>query len=254
MAHVIAIANQKGGVGKTTTTHALAAGLSSKGYRVLVIDSDPQGNLSAACGAENYNSPTVYEVIKGITHAIEAVQNTEGGFGIIPANIMLAGAEQELVQTGKEHRLAETVAPIADDYDYILIDTPPSLGVLTINAFTFADEVLIPTTASVFAASGIGQLHSTISNVKKYCNPRVRITGILLTRFNARTSIGKELRELTKKLGEHISAPIYKTYIRAAVAVEEAQAVQQDIFNYDSKSNVAMDYRHFVEEFLDGRN
>ena len=124
---IVAVANQKGGVGKTTTAQALAAGLAEKGYKVLGIDLDPQGNFSTACGAENYNVLTVYEVMKRGSDVREAIQHTKGGYDVVPANIMLAGAEQELSQTGKEHRLKEAVAPVAGEYDFIVIDTPPSL-------------------------------------------------------------------------------------------------------------------------------
>ena len=141
---IIAVANQKGGVGKTTTAQALAAGLVGKGYKVLGIDLDPQGNFSTACGVESYNVPTIYEVMKRAATIQEAMQHTKGDYDLVPANIMLAGAEQELSQTGKEHRLKEAVAPVAGDYDFIVIDTPPSLGVLTVNAFTCATDILIP--------------------------------------------------------------------------------------------------------------
>ena len=251
---IVAVANQKGGVGKTTTAQALAAGLAEKGYKVLGIDLDPQGNFSTACGAENYNVLTVYEVMKRGSDVREAIQHTKGGYDVVPANIMLAGAEQELSQTGKEHRLKEAVAPVAGEYDFIVIDTPPSLGVLTVNAFTCATDILIPTTAGIFATAGISQLNETVTSVQKYCNPGVKIRGILFTRFNPRANISRQIKELAEQLSEYISAPIYKTYIRSAVAVEEAQANQADIFDYAGKSTVADDYRAFIDEFLKGVN
>lgn len=249
---IVAVANQKGGVGKTTTAQALAAGLAERKYRVLGIDLDPQGNFSTACGAENYNVLTVYEVMKRGADIREAIQHMKGGYDVVPANIMLAGAEQELSQTGKEHRLKEAVSVVAGEYDFIVIDTPPSLGVLTVNAFTCATDILIPTTAGIFATAGISQLNETVSSVQKYCNPGVKIRGILFTRFNPRANISRQIKELTEQLSEYISAPTYQTYIRAGVVVEEAQANKADIFNYAGKSTVAEDYRAFIEEFLKG--
>lgn len=175
-----------------------------------------------------------------------------GGYDVVPANIMLAGAEQELSQTGKEHRLKEAVSAVVDDYDFIVIDTPPSLGVLTVNAFTCATDILIPTTAGIFATAGISQLNETVTSVQKYCNPEVEIRGILFTRFNPRANISRQIRELAEQLSEYISAPIYQTYIRAGIVVEEAQANKADIFDYAGKSTVAQDYQAFIEEFLEG--
>ena len=183
----------------------------------------------------------------------DAIQHTKGGYDVVPANIMLAGAEQEFSQTGKEHRLKEAVTPVASDYDFIVIDTPPSLGVLTVNAFTCATDILIPTTAGIFATAGISQLNETVTSVQKYCNPAVKVRGILLTRFNPRANISRQMKELAEQLGEYISAPIYKTYIRSAVVVE-AQANSQDIFDYANKSTVAEDYKAFIDEFLKGVN
>jgi chromosome partitioning protein len=249
----IAIANQKGGVGKTTTAGALIAGLSRQGFKVLGIDLDPQGNLSDSCGAEMYESATVYELMKLEAMPSEVIQHVQG-FDIIPSNIMLAGAEQELSQTGKEHRLKESLSSVAGGYDYIIIDTPPSLGVLTVNAFTFANEIIIPTTAGIFAANGIKQLYNTANNVKKYCNPGVRIVGILLTRYNPRTNISNQIKDLTEQLGKYMDTPIYNTYIRSGVAVEEAQANKTNIFDYSAKSTVAEDYTTFVAEYLKGED
>ncbi len=246
----IAVANQKGGVGKTTTAHALAAGLSQKGYKTLAVDLDPQGNLSSSSGVESYHVPTAYELLKQAVAPRETVQSA-GGYDIIPANIMLAGIEQELSQTGKEHRLKEGLSVLSSEYNFAIIDTPPALGVLTVNAFTAADGILIPTTAGIFATAGISQLSDTVRNVQKYCNPSLKIIGILFTRFNPRVNISRQIRELTEQIGEYISAPIYKSYIRSAVVVEEAQANKMDIFTYAGKSTVSEDYEAFINEFLE---
>ena len=251
MAKVIAIANQKGGVAKTTTTAALGAGLKQKGFRVLTIDADPQGNLSDSVGADNRTSDTVYELLKNEVEAADAIQHLEV-FDIIPANIMLAGAEQEISQIGKEQRMKERIASVMDRYDYIIVDTPPSLGLLTINAFTAADEVIIPTTAGIFAASGIVQLFETIKNVRKYCNSKIRIAGVLLTRFNPRTNTNQDMRELTEKIANSMEAELFKTFIRSSVVVEEAQVRKEDILTYKEKSTVAEDYKAFIEEYLEG--
>ena len=161
---------------------------------------------------------------------------------------------RELSQTGKEHRLKEAVAPVASDYDFIVIDTPPSLGVLTVNAFICATDILIPTTAGIFATAGISQLNETVTSVQKYCNPAVKVRGILFTRFNPRANISRQMKELAEQLGKYISAPIYKKYIRSAVVVEEAQSNSQDIFDYANKSTVAENYKAFIDEFLKGVN
>ena len=246
----IAIANQKGGVAKTTTVGAMAAALSQRGYKVLAVDLDPQGNLSDATGAECFKLPTSYELLKKVSKAHEVIQSLEK-FDIIPANIMLAGAEQELMaQTGREHRLRETLEPIKDQYDYILIDTPPSLGVLTINSLVCADEVIIPTTAGIFSANGIKQLADTINNVREYCNSQLKISGILLTKYNPRTTISQAIKELTASIGNYIQVIIFNTYIRHSVVVEEVQAKKVDLFSWKKKSTVAEDYSKFVDEYL----
>lgn len=247
---IITISNQKGGVAKTTTSAALAAGLKQKGYSVLAIDLDSQGNLSDNVGADNREKPTIYELLKNQISIQDVIQHTEQ-FDIIPSNIMLAGLEKEIISDlGKEQRLKEVLANV--NYDYIIIDTPPALGLLTINAFTACDEVIIPTTAGIFSASGITQLYDTIRNVKKYCNANIKINGILITKFNPRSNNNQDMKNLINKLGEYISAPVYKTFIRNSIVIEEAQTRKTDIFTYKKDSTVASDYLAFIDEYLKG--
>lgn len=246
---ILSVANQKGGVAKTTSTLAIASRLKQEGYKVLVIDLDPQGNLSESVDAKQIEVPTVYELLKEEITVREAIQSLNF-FDIIPSNIMLAGAEQELSATGKEYRLKEALESISIEYDYIIIDTPPSLGILTVNAFTASDEILIPTTPGIFAVNGIEQLNNTIKNVKKYCNQNLKINGILVTRFNPRANINKSIKELTENLAEHIGAKVYNSYIRNSVVIEESQANKINLFENYKSATVTADYSNFINEFL----
>ena len=246
---ILSVANQKGGVAKTTSTLAIASNLKKKGYKALVIDIYPQGNLSESVNANQIEVPTIYELLKQEVTANETIQKLDF-FDIIPSNIMLAGAEQELSFTGKEYRLKESLENIKTIYDYIIIDTPPSLGILTINAFTASDEVLIPTTPGIFAVNGIEQLNNTINNVKKYCNKDLKINGILITRFNPRVNINKSIKTLTEHLANHIGAKVYKTFIRNSVIIEESQANKINLFDNYKSATVTEDYNSFVKEFL----
>ena len=247
MSAIFALANQKGGVAKTTTTGILAAGLHKQGFSVLTIDCDPQGNLSMSMAADNQSGATMYEVMKGTVTAREAIQHT-AACDIIPANTILAGSEQ---------------SGVADDYDYILIDCPPSLGLLTVNALTAADYLLIPTMAETFAASGITQLYDTYRSVKKYTNPALKIDGVLLTRTE-RTRVTKTIQELTGKIAEYMGADVYRTTIRSNVIIKEAQAAQENVFDYvegksqtkgervtESSRNFVGDCLAFVREFVE---
>lgn len=249
MAKIIAVANQKGGVAKTTTAAALAVGLKAHGYKTLAVDFDPQGNLSDSLGAEVYEAPTIYDVLTHRRGAAETVQHLYEA-DIIPANIELATAEHEIVQIGKEQRLREVLASIANDYDYIIIDTPPSLGLFTINAFACADELIIPTTADMFAAKGIEHLYNAVKAARKYCNPGLTIKGILFTKYSNRVNVSKDVKIITENLAKHIGAPVFQTVIRNSVRVVEAQTRQQSLFAYDVKSTVSEDYNAFIKEYL----
>ena len=245
---VITITNQKGGVGKSTTASALNFGLKNKGYKTLLIDLDAQGNLSYTLTANNPPISSL-EVLTGTATIKDAIQHTAQG-DILPASPSLAGADTLITETGKEYRLKEAIETIINDYDYILIDTPPALGTLTINALTACDSVIIPAQADIYSLQGIGQLIQTIQTVKKYCNPNLTVKGILITRYNTRTVIAKDMTDLLEQTANQIKTKLFNTKIRECVAIKEAQAMQTDIFTYAPNSNASTDYRHFTDELI----
>lgn len=250
MAKIIAFANQKGGVGKTTTTCAIAAGLKELGHRVLCVDLDPQSNLTFSVGGQSEDCATIYETLKGEVKPLFAVQRTKT-FDLIASNILLSGVELEFTQTGREFLLKEVLAPLAPKYDYILIDTPPALSILTVNAFTAADSIIIPMNADIFSLQGIAQLSETVDRVKTYCNPKLKIEGIILTKFNRNTILSKEILGTAQLISKEIKTHLFKSTIRTSVAIMEAQANQQNIFKYAAYNNAVLDYKSLVEEIVE---
>ena len=249
MGKVISISNQKGGVGKTTTTCNLAAGLTKKGFHVLVIDLDAQGNLGFSVGADIDTCATIYDVLKGSTKTQFAIQKKETA-DIITSSILLSGIELEFTNTGREFLLKEAIGPILDNYDYILLDTPPALGILTINAFTAADTIIVPMLSDIFSLQGIAQLYETFERVKKYCNPNLTIAGILLTKHNSRTHLSREIRGTAELIARDLNIKLFDSTIRSSVVVSEAQSVQQSILEYAPKHNISKDYLQFTNELL----
>ena len=247
---VVAIVNRKGGVGKTATAQALGAGLIKKKKKVLYIDLDSQTNLSYGLGAD-INGLTSMEVLTGEAKAKDAIQKTEQG-DVIPGTEALAGADAIIDGTGKEYRLKEAIDGL--QYDYIIIDTPAQLGTLAVNALTAATGggVIIPVQADIYSLQGIGQLNKTIEAVKKYCNKDLYIRGILITRYNARAVISKDMQTNLQEAAEQLNTKLYSVPIRECVAIKEAQASQQDIFSYAPRSNAAKDYTAFIKEFMKG--
>lgn len=243
----VSVINQKGGVGKSTTAEMLISALSLKGFKVLAIDLDAQGNLSYSLAA-NLDSPTILEVLTEEISAKDAIKKARTD--VISSNKALAGADAFIADTGKEYRLKEALEKIAKNYDFCIIDTPPALGILTINALTASDSVIIPAQADIYSLQGIENLEETIKAVKKYCNPNLKIEGILLTRYNPRTILSREVSEMAEKLAEKLETKLFKAKIRDAVAVKEAQISQESLFKYAAKSNVAKDYEGFINEFL----
>jgi chromosome partitioning protein len=245
----IAIANRKGGVGKSTTAAALVSGLTLKGYKVLAVDLDAQRNLTSTMRARA-DSKTDLGVLTGDITAKEAIRHTESG-DIIPASKNLSGADATLTETGKEYRLKEALEPVKGSYDYCIIDCPPALGILTVNALTAANGLIIPAQADIYSLEGIEDLQETIQPVRKYCNPSLEIQGILLTRYSPRSILSRDVTTLAEQLAERLGTSLYKATIREAVAVKEAQISQQSLFTYAPKAKVTEDYRTFIDEFLE---
>lgn len=249
MARIFAVTNQKGGVGKTTTTAALCGGLAALGGRVLAVDLDPQGNLSFSFGAEAEESYTVHDVFKGTADILKVIQHTHT-CDILPANILLSGSELELTNVGREYILREELEKVAADYDYVVIDTPPALSILTINAYTAATDLIIPMTAEILSLQGIAQLKDTIFAVKKYYNPKLNISGILLTKYNPRVLLNKEVEELAAIIAAQLGTKVFATKISASVSVAEAPAHQVSIMEYAPRAKGTKDYLRFLDELL----
>ncbi len=250
MAKIISFANQKGGVGKTTTTCAIAAGLKARGNRVLCVDLDPQSNLTFSVGAQADDCASIYDVLKGEVKPLFAVQRTDV-FDIISSNILLSGVELEFTQTGREFLLKEALSTLAPKYDYIFIDTPPALSILTVNAFTASDGIMIPMHADIFSLQGLAQLSETVEKVKTYCNPKLKIEGIVLTKYNNRTLLSKEVMGTAQLIADELHTRLFKTTIRMSVAIMEAQTNQQSIFEYAPKNNAVLDYQALVDEMIE---
>ena len=249
MGKVISVANQKGGVGKTTTTVNLGTLIAKKGKKVLLIDADPQGNATSGLGVEKEVEFSTYDILVNETEMEEVIQDTIiKNLKICPSNMNLAGAEVELVSMmSREQRLKEKLEEIKEKFDYILIDCPPSLGLITLNAFTASDSVLIPVQCEYFALEGLGQLLNTINLVKKHLNKNIYIEGALLTMFDIRTNLSNQV---VKEVKKYFNNKVYKTVIPRNVRLSEAPSYGMPITEYDPRSKGAKSYTKFAREFL----
>ncbi|ALS25796.1 AAA family ATPase [Paenibacillus cisolokensis] len=250
MSKIIAITNQKGGVGKTTTSVNLGASLASLGKRVLLVDIDPQGNTTSGIGINKADvENSIYDVLINEVPAKDAIVETAiPGLKIIPATIQLAGAEIELVPTmSREVRLKKSLQLVKNQFDYILIDCPPSLGILTINSLTAADSVIIPIQCEYYALEGLSQLLNTIRLVQKHLNTSLQIEGVLLTMFDARTNLGIQVIEEVKK---YFQQKVYQTIIPRNVRLSEAPSHGQAIITYDPRSKGAEVYLELAKEVI----
>ena len=249
MGKVISIANQKGGVGKTTTAVNLSTVLAKKGRKVLLMDADPQGNATSGLGVNKEQQFSIYDVLIEDIEVENTLQKTNvKNLDLCPSNINLAGAEVQLVSMeNREHRLKEKIDKIRDQYDFIIIDCPPSLGLTTLNSFTASDSVLIPIQCEYYALEGLGQLINTIELVREHMNKSLYIEGALLTMYDARTNLSNQV---VKEVKRYFDNKVYKNIIPRNVKLSEAPSYGMPITLYDPRSKGAKSYEKFTREFL----
>ena len=250
MARIISVANQKGGVGKTTTTVNLGACLAQDGKKVLLIDSDAQGNATSGLGVRKPDvKQDIYDVLVNEVSIKETIIKTSReNLSIVPATLQLAGAEIELTSMmARESRLKSALAEVSDEYDFILVDCPPSLGHLTINAFAASDAILIPVQCEYYALEGLSQLLNTVRLVQKHFNPGLEIEGVLLTMYDARTNLGAEVVEEVRR---YFQEKVYDTIIPRNVRLSEAPSHGKPIIDYDPRSKGAEVYQALAKEVL----
>ncbi len=249
MGRIIAIANQKGGVGKTTTAVNLSACIAQEGKKTLMIDIDPQGNATSGLGIDKKVSKSIYDVIINDEEISDTLQKTMvDTLQVCPSNINLAGAEIELVSViSRENRLKFALSKIRDQYDYIILDCPPSLGLITLNALTAADTVLVPIQCEYYALEGLGQLMSTVDLVQKHLNSELDVEGVVLTMFDARTNLSNQVVEEVKR---YFDKKVYRTVIPRNVRLSEAPSHGLPISIYDPKSKGAQCYVQLAKEII----
>jgi chromosome partitioning protein len=247
LTRITTIINQKGGVGKTTTAHALATGLLKMGYKPLTVDTDPQGNISYTMRADT-TGKGIYEAMKG-QPAADLIQHTPQG-DILPSNPAIVSADLEFTQTGREYLLRDALEPIRGQYSHIIIDSPPALGILGINAMTASTDVIIPLGADIYSLQGLGQLYDTISKVKKYCNPGLTAAGLLLTRYSPRTVLARDITAAIDKLAAQLDTNVYAATIREGIAIKEAQTQRTSLFDSHPNAKPTQDYMAFIKEYL----
>ena len=249
MEKIIAITNQKGGVGKTTTALSLINAMRLRNYRVLGVDLDPQGSLGFSAGLDIENADTVYEVMKGAADIRDVIVSTDLG-DILPSNILLSTAELEFNAPGREYLLKNELDKVERSYDYIVIDTPPALNVLTINAYVASGALIIPMAPEILSLLGVAQIRETIDTVRRCYNSRLRVLGILLNKYNQRFTLNREVLEMAEQIAKQLDTKVFQARIRSGVAVAEAPAHGESVLSYAPDSKVARDLRLLLNEVV----
>jgi len=247
---IITVANQKGGVGKTTITLSLIGALNERGFRCLGVDMDPQGSLGFSAGLDIENNHTISEVLKGDIPVTDAIlQSDEGDF--LLSNILLSSLSEEVSgRRGREFLLKNALGQVAGDYDYIIIDTPPGLSILTTNAYAAADGLIIPTKANILEVLAVSQIRETVREVQASLNPNLKVLGILINMYDRRLNLSQEVGDLMSALAAEMHTRLFKSRIRVSVTVAEAPAHGESIMTYTRSMSVAQDFRIFTTELL----
>ena len=249
MKKIIAITNQKGGVGKTTTALSLISALRLRNYKVLGVDLDPQGSLGFSAGLDIENADTVYDVLKGKKKIDDVITDTEIG-DFLPSNILLSTAELEFNMPGREFLLRDALARIAGDYDYIIIDTPPALNVLTVNAYVAAQGLIVPMAPEILSLLGVSQLRDTVENVRRYYNPSLEVMGILLNRYSSRLVLNREVEDMVQEVAHKLETKVFRSKIHASVAIAESPAYGESVLTYSPGSKSARDFIGLLDEIM----
>ncbi|MBQ9413101.1 MAG: ParA family protein [Oscillospiraceae bacterium] len=249
MKKIIAITNQKGGVGKTTTALSLIGALHERGYKVLGVDLDPQGSLGFSAGLDIENCITIYDVWKGKHSIDETIVSTDIG-DILPSNILLSTAELEFNIPGREFLLRDQLDKVKHRYDYVIIDTPPALNVLTVNAYVAAEGLIIPMAPEILSLLGIAQIRETIDTVRRYYNSDLEVLGILLNRYSLRLILNREVEDMSKSIAKSLGTKVFHTKIRTSVAVAESPAHGESVITYAPSSKPALDFQALLNELM----
>lgn len=251
MAKIITFANQKGGVGKTTSAHIVSIGIAKKGYKVLACDLDPQANLTSVLGVDpDGDIVSIYDLFEGDCDITDAIVSTDSGVDLLVGSLMLSGADRKYSATGDEYKLKEALDGIKDNYDYIIIDTPPALGVMSLNGLATTDYLTVVMTPDYFSGKGLKQFQQTVETTKKYLNnPDLKINGLLLTRCD-RTNLSSIINDDMEEVATSLDSKIYNAKIRQGVAIRESQYLESSLF--DMKDTAVLDdYNDFINELLE---